>query len=492
MKKLVLFITFLLTAFIGFSQGGDVLFVHTVTAGNTVGPITYIDHPLLNDNPDAILIITHSLAGDGSVDYNNKPTGIYYTNGSIHKWGIYNEDSSDMAVSNSFNVYIPGTKATAFETISTGGDSFFYIDNALTNNKPDLKLIITHNFGSAGPYFPINLGVWYSNTENKWSIFAQDEATEIPVGAKFNVLAIPSNVGYNFDVSFIHNATAASQTSNNGTAIDHPLLNNNPDAKIMVTHFDDTGITSFNHTLTTYYNSAVNRWKIVTEDTPVDFEGFAFNVVLSLPAPDNDLCENATTLNLGGSFADEAIEGTLLGSDGINFGGVWYKVTVPPTGNLTIETDHAAGSSMNGTWMVVSTGVCGSLIVLGADNNSGNGNFSKIVLSGQTPGEVIHIGIERDINAEPCDTFMISAYDHSLSIADQIIDGFSMYPNPVENILNIKTKNPVKAINIYNMLGQEVLSTSKTQIDMSNLQAGSYVVKVQAGNQIGAYNLIKQ
>lgn len=71
-----------------------------------------------------------------------------------------------------------------------------------------------------------------------------------------------------------------------------------------------------------------------------------------------------------------------------------------------------------------------------------------------------------------------------------------MYPNPVENVLNLSALNAIDYVGVYNMLGQEVLQAlpSKTQveIDMSTLSTGSYIVKVQAGHQTASYNLIKQ
>jgi len=78
------------------------------------------------------------------------------------------------------------------------------------------------------------------------------------------------------------------------------------------------------------------------------------------------------------------------------------------------------------------------------------------------------------------------------SIADNIIAGFEMFPNPVIDILTLKADATIEAVSIYNMIGQEVISTSNTTIDMSHLPTGSYIVKVQAGDQVGSYNFIKQ
>ena len=42
------------------------------------------------------------------------------------------------------------------------------------------------------------------------------------------------------------------------------------------------------------------------------------------------------------------------------------------------------------------------------------------------------------------------------------------------------------------MLGQEVIRTTKADIDVSELTAGSYMLKAQAGDQVGAYHFIKK
>ncbi len=487
MKKLLLFTAFLLTTMIGFSQAGDICFVHSATAGNISGNATLIDHPALNGNSSAVFFVTHSLNGDGSVTYNNKISGVFY-DGS--QWMIYNEDSSSMLVSSSYNVYVPGTNAKTVTGVSPGGTWYFAIDNPNTNNKPNLHPVITHEFAT---YLDHNFGVYYTGTD-KWGIYSEDESTEIPSGATFFMLAEPSTTGYNTDVSFMHTATVANQGASNSTLIDHPLLNNNPDATFVLSH--KWGV-SGDHVYGTYYSPSDDKWSIYSEDVTAINSDEVFNIVISLPAPTNDLCIDATPLTVGVNFNDNDIQGTLLGSDGNYYGGVWYSVTVPGSGDLTIETDQASGSPMHDTWMAANSGSCGSLTFITADDNGGNGNFSKIVLSGLTPGETLYILIEEDADSsDPSDRFMISAYDISLSIADEIISGFNMYPNPVENILNLSAEKNIDVISVYNMLGEKVLQSTpiatQVAIDMTSLSTGAYVVKVQAGNQIGSYNLMKQ
>ncbi|MBO9584706.1 MAG: T9SS type A sorting domain-containing protein [Flavobacterium sp.] len=69
---------------------------------------------------------------------------------------------------------------------------------------------------------------------------------------------------------------------------------------------------------------------------------------------------------------------------------------------------------------------------------------------------------------------------------------FSVYPNPAQNILNIQSKDSIKMqrINIYNLLGQLVLTIPNAQdiskIDISKFQSGNYIlqIKTEIGNSI--------
>ncbi|MQP53804.1 T9SS type A sorting domain-containing protein, partial [Flavobacterium sp. LMO9] len=55
----------------------------------------------------------------------------------------------------------------------------------------------------------------------------------------------------------------------------------------------------------------------------------------------------------------------------------------------------------------------------------------------------------------------------------------ALYPNPVHNILNIETALELKSVEIYNIQGQKVLSSNQKQINVSDLAAGMYMVRIQ-------------
>ncbi|MCG2611427.1 T9SS type A sorting domain-containing protein [Flavobacterium sp. SM15] len=75
---------------------------------------------------------------------------------------------------------------------------------------------------------------------------------------------------------------------------------------------------------------------------------------------------------------------------------------------------------------------------------------------------------------------------------------FAVYPNPVNNVLNIETKKTIEisSINIYNTLGQLVLVIPSAQnvrkIDVSSLSAGNYFIKINSDKGTANTKFIKQ
>ena len=61
-------------------------------------------------------------------------------------------------------------------------------------------------------------------------------------------------------------------------------------------------------------------------------------------------------------------------------------------------------------------------------------------------------------------------------------NNFEIYPNPVDDVLYIKSDNNIKEVNIYNIVGIKVATVSSQQsavsIDMSGLSSGVYFVEV--------------
>lgn len=67
------------------------------------------------------------------------------------------------------------------------------------------------------------------------------------------------------------------------------------------------------------------------------------------------------------------------------------------------------------------------------------------------------------------------------------------YPNPVNDVLNIKTTKEFNSVTVYNVMGQQVLHTTQnlSQINMSGLSNGAYFVKLNGPNFTETLKVIK-
>jgi len=74
--------------------------------------------------------------------------------------------------------------------------------------------------------------------------------------------------------------------------------------------------------------------------------------------------------------------------------------------------------------------------------------------------------------------------------------GFTYYPNPVKNVLNLSYAQNISDVAVFNLLGQQVITktvnSNSGQVDMSGLAAGTYMVKVTADNQVKTIKVIKE
>lgn len=79
-----------------------------------------------------------------------------------------------------------------------------------------------------------------------------------------------------------------------------------------------------------------------------------------------------------------------------------------------------------------------------------------------------------------------------LSVNNNSIDTFNIFPNPVSDILNISSNSIIQNLSIYNMNGQKVIetNTSLKQIDISNFSSGVYLLKVVGENEEIIYKKI--
>jgi len=230
------------------------------------------------------------------------------------------------------------------------------------------------------------------------------------------------------------------------------------------------------------------------------------------PAVNDDLCNaipvtvNATSTgtaygNVGATAqTNEPVPGCF--SDNIN-GSVWFTFVAPASGEVNITTD-IAGATLTDTEIAVyaATGVtCSDLSTLGADlgcdQDSGTTiNYNSFLnLAGLTPSATYYIQVDDygfgvtqgSFGLEVTEVLSSDSFDNNSFVA---------YPNPVKDIFNVSYSSEISSVRVMNLLGQEVISTAvnatSTQIDMSQLSSGAYIVNVTVGDTIKTIKVVKQ
>lgn len=105
------------------------------------------------------------------------------------------------------------------------------------------------------------------------------------------------------------------------------------------------------------------------------------------PLTVNASCIFTAATNVGGTDSGIANPGCASYSGGPD---AWFSVTVPASGNITVETG-AAGITDGG--LAIYSGPCGSPTLLQCDDDGGTGTMEQITLYGQTPGATLFIRV---------------------------------------------------------------------------------------------------
>jgi len=163
----------------------ETAFAHSATSQNVDGYRTFINHPELNGNPDAIFLYSHlNSVGIG----NDNITGLQYFN---DKWSIFNQDlSTSIPLGSDYFIVIPGNQQLTFiHTTSNqnGTSAYSVIDHPDLNGNPSAKLFVSHNLTESINVLNKNIGVYYQPFIEKWSVVTAD-LSPMPNGHSFNVM----------------------------------------------------------------------------------------------------------------------------------------------------------------------------------------------------------------------------------------------------------------------------------------------------------------
>ena len=89
---------------------------------------------------------------------------------------------------------------------------------------------------------------------------------------------------------------------------------------------------------------------------------------------------------------------------------------------------------------------------------------------------------------------VIESNNSSLGVQTNILENISIYPNPVKNILNIKSNDIVESVSVFNVSGIMVYNTQviNKSIDFSSLKQGLYFIEIKTDKIKEVKKLIKE
>jgi hypothetical protein len=234
-------------------------------------------------------------------------------------------------------------------------------------------------------------------------------------------------------------------------------------------------------------------------DSSVPKAGWEADVTCALSPPPNDLIVNSIDVDeIGFPYTDPAVHmpaATTEGGNPVNCdltgaNGVWYNFVAAGDGtaNAMIVTPGGASSVTFYTAPDENATETDLTLVPQQTNQCGPGTSASIfTLAGQAYYVfVLNTGAITDIVIDGT----------NLGVSDNTIAGFSYYPNPTNGLLNLKSVDNIENVSLYNLLGQLVVNNSvnatTSQIDISGLSTGTYLMRVSVNGQIGTYRVLKQ
>ena len=170
---------------------GEASFVHVATDANSRGDYTYLDHPAINGDPDAVVLVVpapdRGSAGEGAYDHN---IGVWYEPGA-KKWAVFNQDRAAVPAGTAFRVVVPRESEGFVERLSSApsGANGTYLDHPLLNGEPEAVVSVTQNWnpgGGSGVYNDHPVGLDYDTGRGRWLVYNTDLAP-MKEGAAFNV-----------------------------------------------------------------------------------------------------------------------------------------------------------------------------------------------------------------------------------------------------------------------------------------------------------------
>lgn len=187
-----------------------------------------------------------------------------------------------------------------------------------------------------------------------------------------------------------------------------------------------------------------------------------------------------------------------------SFGGDKTKLVTPPLDLTGVTSPQVDFYYANAEWtgdvdelrVFYKTSLASPWIQIGADYTASNVAWTQVVLPLPEPSATYYVAFEGTSNYARGLNLDDVVIGGALSASDFSNNALKVYPNPVKNFLNVEYTEAIKTVEVYNMLGQKVISqnvnANTTQVDLTSLNSGNYLAKIQFNNAVKTVKVIKE
>lgn len=422
-----------------------------------------------------------STDGDASVATFSEITGIAYDK--IYN-RIYVADHRNNRIR---KILLPQAPTVSYGVVTKTATSITLEYSVNANNSPTTSIV---RYGLTSPL--TNQVTGFSATGNTLT------------SSSVTITGLTPDTTYYFDV----------QTTNNGGTTTAILLNAKTDkAPLLISEYkfnnslynetNDSNFTTPSATTTIYSNDRFNNPNSALE---INFSRLYFDNIPNLPNG-----ANPRTISIWikpNSVNNDNIIFTYGSSSGNSAYGTSFNATNVYNYSFTTNLAFANATTAN-TWKHIVVTYDASKVakiyvngVLGSEGtyaswNTATGAFclgnSFTTTTGAFNGAVDDLKI---YNYALSQTDIASLYtNNTLSSSDFAKNNLkiALYPNPVNDVLNIESETEIKSVEIFNLLGQKVKTSSSKQVNVFDLATGTYMVRIQdKNNGVATKKIVKQ
>lgn len=257
--------------------------------------------------------------------------------------------------------------------------------------------------------------------------------------------------------------------------------------------FEEVGIyyvvaeSTFGETVSTSNEVKINV--IEAEDpfyfTHIETEGATTNIDFEMEGPEE------------GNFGDYSDQQIIIDPDEVDPNDINFTATFSEDAFIKMWIDLSP-IGLDKLEVVTSEGVVSSPYIGTSDLlsmlNLAPEDTYDFYIAGSTTGEP---SFEADPDNDQTEVIKISLkIEKDLSVNSSEFEHLSIYPNPVENNLNIKNDIPINKVEVYNMNAKHVKTfkpnSDEVNMNLSDLNTGIYLMKIMVDGKQLNYKLIKK